>query len=312
MARPVIKTTPETRRECFEVMAGIMNKSDAYWIDHRGCRLFCRVQGHGPPVLLIQGVGVHGDGWEPQVRALATRYRCATFDNRGMGQSQPTGSADISVPQMAQDALAVMDSCGWTSAHLIGHSLGGLIAQHVALIARNRVRSLSLLCTFPRGRDATKLSGAMIWTGIRMRLGTRRQRRRAFLELVMPPNAKAKLSDEMAQRLAPLFGHDLAEQPAIVMKQLAALKGYDATPRLAELAGLPTLVVSASYDRIAPVASGRALAAALPGAAFIELPEAAHGVPLEQPERINALLWEHLLRSEAAATQTGTLNPLST
>ena len=57
-------------------------------VEHRGCRLACSVRGEGPPVLLVQGVGVHGDGWRPQVEALAPRFRCLSFDNRGIGHSQ--------------------------------------------------------------------------------------------------------------------------------------------------------------------------------------------------------------------------------
>ena len=130
-----------------------MHLADSPVVEHRGCALSYAVRGEGPPVLLIQGVGVHGSAWRPQVEALSARYRCLSFDNRGLGRSQPRGAA-LSVEQMAEDAQALMDAQGWDSAHVVGHSLGGLIAQHLALSARARVRSLSLLCTFSRGRDA--------------------------------------------------------------------------------------------------------------------------------------------------------------
>ena len=123
-------------------------------VRHKGCELSYWVRGAGAPVLFIQGVGVHGSGWTPQIDALADRCQCTTFDNRGLGLSQPRGCA-ITVEQMADDAAAVMDAVGWQSAHIVGHSLGGLVALHLALSARARVRSLSLLCTFARGRDAT-------------------------------------------------------------------------------------------------------------------------------------------------------------
>lgn len=153
-------------------------------LDHRGSRLAYEVQGQGPPVLLIQGVGVHGNGWRPQVEALSDRYTCLTFDNRGMGESQPAG-ATVTVEQMADDAMALLDAAGWESAHVIGHSLGGLVALELALAARRRVRSLALLCTFASGRDAAPPTARMIWIGLRTRVGTRRMRRRAFLQLVM-------------------------------------------------------------------------------------------------------------------------------
>lgn len=263
-------------------------------MEHRGCRLAYRLRGRGPAVLLIQGVGVHGDGWLPQVDALAARYQCLTFDNRGMGHSQPAGAA-ITVEQMAEDARVLMDALGWDAAHVIGHSLGGLVAQHLALSARQRVRSLALLCTFARGRDATRLTLWMFWTGLCTRIGTKRQRRRAFLKLVLPPEMMARVdADALSSQLAPFFGHDLADQPPVVSQQLAALNRYDATPRLPELDGVPTLVASAFHDRIARPELGHALASAIPAARYIEIPNVSHGVPIVQPKAINQLLLEHL------------------
>src|SRR4051794_31384796 len=119
-------------------------------LDYRGCRLSYAVRGNGPPVLFIQGTGTHGDGWRPQVDELSTRFRCLTFDNRGMANSQPH-AGPLTVEQMAEDARALLDTQGWASAHVVGHSLGGLIALQLALDAPRRVRSLALLCTFARG-----------------------------------------------------------------------------------------------------------------------------------------------------------------
>src|SRR5262245_18895563 len=131
-------------------------------VEHRGCRLAYWVRGDGPPVLFVQGVGVHGCGWRPQVDGLADRFRCVWFDNRGVGLSQPPG-VPLTVDQMADDARAVLDAAGFASAHIVGHSLGGLVALNLALLCRERVRSLSLLCTFARGADATRLTWGMLW-----------------------------------------------------------------------------------------------------------------------------------------------------
>jgi pimeloyl-ACP methyl ester carboxylesterase len=272
-------------------------------VAHKGCELSYWVGGAGTPVLFIQGVGVHGSGWTPQVDVLAERYQCVTFDNRGLGLSQPRGCA-ITVEQMADDAEAVMDAVGWQSAHVVGHSLGGLVALHLALNARARVRSLSLLCTFARGRDATPLSWWVLWTGLRTRIGSRRQRRHAFLQLVMPGHMlQAVDRDELAQRLAPIFGHDLGVEPPITMKQLSAMRAYDATPRLAELAGLPALVVSAGHDRIAAPAVGEALASRIPGARFVRLADASHGATIQCPLEVNGLLVEHLGAAETRSAR---------
>lgn len=273
-------------------------------LDHRGSRIAYDVQGQGPPVLLIQGVGVHGEGWRPQLDALTDRYTCLWFDNRGMGRSQPAGvpGAEITVQQMAEDAAALLDAAGWEAAHIVGHSLGGLVALHLALTAPKRVRSLSLLCTFAGGGDAAPPTPRMIWVGARTRIGTRRMRRRAFLRLVMSPEGAHAAGpagpDALAERLAPLFGHDLADQPPIVDQQLKAMRAYDATPRLGELAGVPTLVVNAEHDPIAPPRSGRKLAGGIPGARYAELPGASHGVPIQFPDRINSLLLDHLAAAD--------------
>lgn len=268
-------------------------------VDHDGSRLYYTIRGAGPAVLFVQGVGVHGDGWLPQVEALSARYRCVTFDNRGMGKSQPL-VGPLTVARMADDAAAVLDAAGAGAAHVVGHSLGGCVAMELALARRDRVRSLALLCTVARGADAAPLTRRMLWAGTRTRLGPRSWRRRAFLELVMPPGSLPAIDrDALAAELAPLFGHDLGEQPPVTSSQLRALRAFDATARLRELAGLPTLVVSAAHDPIAPPAAGRALAAGIPGARFVEVPEASHGVPLHLPDRVNALLDEHLCAAGA-------------
>jgi len=266
-------------------------------VEHRGCNLAYNIDGAGPPVLFIQGTGVHGDAWRPQIEVLREQFMCLSFDNRGMAHSQPRGAA-ITVPQMAEDALALMDAAGWKTAHVVGHSLGGAVAQEVALQARERVRSLALLCTFSRGRDAMQMSPGMIWTGLRTRIGTKRQRRNAFLEMVMAPiELVGKDRDKVAADLAPVFGHDLADQPAVAMAQLRALGAFNATPRLAEFGTVPTLVVSAQFDRISPPWVGKAIAAGIPGARYAEVAGAGHGVPLLHASEINQLLREHFERS---------------
>ena len=262
--------------------------------NHLGCRLHYRLSGGGPPILMIQGVGVHGDGWQPQVEYLLSNCQCLTFDNRGLGLSQPVGE-NFSLKQFADDALSLMDAAGWQSAHVIGHSMGGLISQHLALTAPHRVRSLSLLCTFSRGKDVTALTWEMTVYGIRTRLGPAAWRRQAFLEMITAPGSIAQPEqDALIARMTKLFGHDLAHQPPIVMKQLSAMSDYDATPRLGELSGIPTLVVSGAYDRIARPALGRALAAAIPHSSYTEFEDAGHALPITHASRLNPLLLNHI------------------
>lgn len=263
-------------------------------VEHRGGRLAWRRRGEGAPVVFIQGVGVAGSGWEPQIDELAARYACVWFDNRGIGGSQPLDPR-ITVPGMAGDAIAVFDAAGIASAHVVGHSLGGLVALQLALTAPARVKSLALLCTFANGSAAAPLSLRMLRLGLGARIGTVTMRRRAFTQLLLPP--KPRFSgpelDRLADRLAPVFGHDLATQPPVATSQLRAMRAANLTPRLAELAGLPTLVVSGTHDPIAPPALGRALAAGIPGARYVEYPDGSHGLPIQLAARLNGLLASH-------------------
>jgi pimeloyl-ACP methyl ester carboxylesterase len=233
------------------------------------------------------------------MEGLGDAYRCLSFDNRGFGESLPCGER-LTVDLMTDDLLALMDAQEWPSAHLVGHSLGGLISLFVAHSAPERVRSLSLLCTGARGAALTRITPWVLAIGVRTRVGPRRLRRRAFLEIVMPREVLRQTDqDALAAEVGELFGHDLADQPAIVMQQLRAMRGADARPFLPELGGIPVLVASAEHDRLAPPALGRALASDIPGARFEPLPGAAHGVTLQMPERVNAMLLEHLDAAEA-------------
>jgi len=151
----------------------------AFEVEQQGCRLAATVSGSGPPVVFIQGVGLHGDGWLPQVSWLDRAYACMRFDNRGIGKSQPLG-ARLSVERMAEDVRALMDAAGWDDAHVVGHSLGALVALELALGSPRRVRSLALLCATAAGRDLVRLSWWSLWVGLRMKVGPQPRRRRAY------------------------------------------------------------------------------------------------------------------------------------
>jgi 3-oxoadipate enol-lactonase len=132
---------------------------------------------------------------------------------------------------------------------------------------------------------------------LRTRLGSRRMRRRAFLEMLIP-NADLETAnvDELAAQVASLIGRDLAHQPPILMKQLMAMARHDRFSRLRDLAKIPTLVLSAEHDRIATPLHGRTLADAIPGARFEEFPAASHGVIFQKPTQMNQIL-ERFLNS---------------
>ena len=264
------------------------------------------VAGTGEPVLLIQGVGAAGSAWKPQVEGLSFGCRMASFDNRGLRNSNPC-RGPIRIEAMAEDAAALMDALGWESAHVVGHSMGGVIAQELALNHRRRVRSLALLCTFSRGRDAARVTPWVLWMSLRTRVGTRRLRRNAFLDMLLPRAVLAKADrGVLAREYGDLLGRDLADSPPVLMKQVRALAGHDASGRLAELAGVPTLVLSGDQDPIAKPAYGRDLARRIPGATFELFTETSHGLPIHRAWQTNErlrLFWGSLPVGNGASGQ---------
>jgi pimeloyl-ACP methyl ester carboxylesterase len=264
-----------------------------------GARLTYTAGGSGPAVLLIQGVGVAGGAWLPQIDGLHRRHDVVAFDNRGI-DGLPFDEKTLSIETMAQDALAIMDARRVDRFHVVGHSMGGLIAQELALTAPDRVRSLALLCTFESGKQGARPHAGMIVTALRTRIGTRRMRRHAFLELLMSRSMLETVPrDLLAEYMRLLLGRDLADQPPIIMKQLRAMGRYDASARLSRLGSIPTLVLSAHEDRIALPRFGRALAAAIPGSRYIEMADAAHGVTIQRAHEINEILMEHFAEADA-------------
>ena len=264
--------------------------------------LYYELSGQGTPILFIQGVGAAGEAWRPQVSELAGNFQTLLFDNRGLGKSVPC-RGPISIEAMAEDARALLDAAGWSSAHVVGHSMGGVIAQQLALDCPQRVRSLSLLCTFARGVDGARITPWVLWVSLRTRIGARRMRRRAFLEMLL---AKDELRtadlDELASRFAKLIGRDLADQPPILMQQLKALGRHDCSKRLPELGAIPTLVLSAEHDPIALPRYGRQIAELIPGARFEEIPAAAHGVIIQKADLINQKLRHWFQTAEGTAS----------
>lgn len=113
-----------------------------------GLTFHATVTGRGEPLLLIMGLGAPGDKWSPNVRAYARHFRCITFDNRGAGRSSKPEAESYSTEEMARDALGILDALDIGKAHINGVSMGGAIAQHIAIGHPERVRSLILTSTF--------------------------------------------------------------------------------------------------------------------------------------------------------------------
>jgi pimeloyl-ACP methyl ester carboxylesterase len=242
--------------------------------------LYWESTGAGAPVLLVMGLGMTATGWWRTVPVLAERLRTIAFDNRGVGRSaRPQGP--YSVAQMADDAVAVLDAAGVERAHVYGISLGGMIAQEIALRHPHRVDGLVLGATTPGGDAAVAADDDTLAFF----------RRRALMPAEegvwasVPYNYGARTRAEHADRI----GADIVErlrypiEPDPYRAQLEAALGHDAHDRLRAIAA-PTLVVHGDSDRMVVPANGRLVAGAIPGAQLLELAGAGHLYPTDAPE----------------------------
>ena len=186
---------------------------------------------------------------------------------------------------MADDAVSVLDHLGWPDAHVVGHSLGGVVALEMADRAPDRVRSLSLLCSFLKGRIAGPSSPSKIWTALRTTIGTPRMRRRAFYNMVSDP--ALPVTDERIALIERAFGRRLEALPAAAMRQLFILLAADMSEAATRWTG-PAWVLSASDDSISPPSEGARLAEAL--GVLPEVMTGGHAVPVQRAEFVNERL----------------------
>jgi 3-oxoadipate enol-lactonase len=243
-----------------------------------------REAGSGDPVVFLHGLGGSRIAWEPQLAALARRYRCVAWDMPGYGAS-PAPVVDLTFPGLVDALAGLLDAIGAPRAHLVGLSLGGMVAQHAALALRERVASLALLDSSPAfGLDGgTTAEG---WLAIRLdplRRGiSPAEMAPAVLRGVAGPHAPRGAIDEAVRAMARIPAPGLAAA-------CRCLVTHDLRGRLGGIAA-PTLVAVGELDTETPPAYAERLAAEIPDAQLAVVPGAGHLANLEQPARVNALL----------------------
>ena len=253
----------------------------------------------GSPVLLVMGFGVPGSMWMNQVAALARRHRVAWFDNVGAG-GETKGRTLLRMRDLAAHARAVLDALGWDDAHVVGVSMGGMIAQELALSSNARVRSLSLIATHAGGWRNILPPPASLYLFARGFLGPRGGRARALERLIFPDEYLRTV--DLAPLRAALRDQVVAAAPAWDrLRQLAAVFGHRAAHRLHQLSGTPTLVVKASKDRLIRPREHHRLHELIPGSRLVELAEAGHAVLHQCAHAVNQALLDHFARVDAAS-----------
>jgi pimeloyl-ACP methyl ester carboxylesterase len=237
--------------------------------------------GAGAAVLLVMGLGMNATGWWRTVPVLAAAgLRVLTFDNRGVGRSdRPLGPYTTAV--MADDAVAVLDAVGVQRAHVYGISLGGMIAQEIALRHPDRIARLVLGATTPGGDGAIPADGQTLEFFQRRGQMPAEEAVWASVPYNYSARTRAQHGDRIVQDIRQRLRFPIEPDPYAA--QLAAALGHDAHDRLARIAAA-TLVVHGEEDVMVPPANGRLLANLILDARLLELGGAAHLYPTDEPD----------------------------
>ena len=263
-------------------------------VEANGQRLYYEEHGAGEPLLCVTGLGADARAWAPQVRSWSADYRTVIFDNRDVGRSSYV-DAPYEVTDMAGDALALADALGLDSFHLVGMSLGGAIAQEMALSAPERVLTLTLIVSY---------AGTGGWGPERARLVSTAMSRMSPEErvdyMMMLCFSESFYADERrfgALRRILLANPD-PQPPEAFARQIGASGRHEARDRVGELA-MPVHVIGAGRDMLVPVWKSTELAELIPDAKLTIIEKSGHAVNIEAAEELSRVVLEFL--SEAPA-----------
>ncbi|CRK57586.1 alpha/beta hydrolase fold [Alloactinosynnema sp. L-07] len=247
-------------------------------------------RGHGVPLLLIQGMGGHHGLWgEPFLTRLERDFDVVAFDHRGISHSDPA-EAGFTIADLADDTARVLTAIGWDDAHVMGISMGGMVAQELAVRHPERIRTLTLGCTYA-GPEGGTLDGPgpmrmMLAANAGGDVGTIL---RAAYEANLSPTFRA---DET--RFSEFVEVTLSQRvpSPVIMMQLQAVARHDAEARLKGVK-IPTLVVHGTEDEMITPKNGDHVASLVPDAKLAKLRDVGHLFWWEQPDRAAELLREH-------------------
>jgi 3-oxoadipate enol-lactonase len=265
-----------------------------------GIELYYEVQGTGDPLLLIAGFASDHTYWSPVVPALASHFRVIAFDNRGAGQSSSL-EASISVRQMAEDAAGLLDAAGLHDAigvgpvHLAGHSMGGMIAQELALVHPEKVRSLLLISSCAQV-DARGRAIIETW-GLLPRLVDAETMGRILLPW-LHTNAFFEKPGAVEQLVDQFLSNPFPPSAETIHDQSLAISRFSSSSRLSKL-DCPTLVVVGEEETLFPVEFSRQLVRGIRGAELVVLKKTGHGLLIESPDAVASAMLDFLIKQEA-------------
>ncbi len=245
----------------------------------------------GPEVLLVMGLGMRGGVWRPQIERLQGDHRLVWFDNRGIGESDPMEG----LPRMrdfARDALRVADAAGLERFHLVGVSLGGMIAQELSLLAPGRLRSLTLIATHAGGPMGLVPHPRGLYHFTRAFTQKGEARVDALQGLLYPPRFLRETDRAaLAERIAQQTGTPADRRASL--RQLLAVARHDTRGRLREIR-VPTLVLEPEEDVLVRPAHARYLAARIPAARLHAVKGAGHGLMFQCADEVSGAIRAHV------------------
>ena len=260
-----------------------------------GQRLYYEVHGEGEPLLCVAGLTCDTLVWLPQIQAFSAAYRTVIFDNRDAGQSS-MADGDYEIADMARDALALADHLELDTFHLLGVSMGGMIAQEIAVQAPARVRTLTLAVSIAAG-GAYARRVAEVWSARVAQISHEQH----VDELMLLNHSEDVYDDpDMVEFIrSAMLDNPHPQSPDAFARQLAACSRHDARERLGSLT-MPVHVLGGEYDLLLPVWKSREIAALIPGSKLTVLPGAPHGLSIERADEFNAAVLDFI--RETAAT----------
>jgi 3-oxoadipate enol-lactonase len=246
--------------------------------------------GSGPPLLAIMGMSGTALSWgEPFLERLREDHEVIVYDHRGVGASTPL-SGSVTIAEMAEDAAGLLSALEIESADVLGISMGGMIAQELALRHPERVRTLTLGCTYCGG-EGSALSSPEVLQQLTeaMFSGDRERALRAGWEANV---SSAYAADEAAWSYFLELARQRAVAVPVVMAQMQACMAHDTNARLPGLR-VPTLVIHGTEDEMLPVANGRLIAELIPDSKLEILDGIGHLFFWERPEQTAAMIRSH-------------------
>ncbi|HWO47480.1 MAG TPA: alpha/beta hydrolase, partial [Solirubrobacterales bacterium] len=253
--------------------------------------------GSGEPLLLIQGMsGTHVSWGEPFKGALEESFDVIAFDNRGIGLSAPV-DGPFTIVEMAEDTASLLEALGLESAHVVGISMGGMIAQELALAEPARLRSLTLGCTYCGGPGSQLMPEENLQKLVAgMASGDRDKAIRAGYEVNLSPAFRA---DEGTYAAFHAMATSVPAAKATIELQAQAIFGHDTSGRLGEIE-TPTLIIHGTVDGVLPFPNGEQISSLMPAARFEVFEDVGHMFWWEQPQRSAELIREHALAADRA------------